>query len=441
MSGPGTGPAGDVSVAGPGRSPSLWRNGDFLRLWTGETVSVFGSQVSQLAIPLAAARVLRASPAEFGLLSALEMLPFLLLALPAGVWVDRLRRRPVLIGGDLVRVLALGCIPLTYLSGHLSMAVLYAVALVAGSATVFFDVAYQSYLPVLVERDQLVEGNGKLEVTRSASQVAGPGIAGFLVGLLTAPVAVLLDALSFLFSALMLLLIRRPEPSPVAHPGAPRGMRAEMAEGLAVIVRNPLLRGIAACTATSNFFSSLAFAVFILFAVDELRLSDAAIGLVFAFGSVGGLLGAVISSRVPARLGIGRTLEAAILIQALAGLLAPLAQPATAFPLLVAAQFGFAISNPVYNVTQVSLRQSITPHRLQGRMNATMRFLVWGVMPLGSLAGGAVATVLGVRGAVAVGAAGALLAVVPLALTPIHRLHDPPPAWRDEPDGAANEEG
>ncbi len=420
----------DGSPPGQTSRPSLWRHADFLKLWTGETISVFGSQISQLAIPLAAAHVLHATPAEFGLLAAIEMLPFLVLALPAGVWVDRLRRRPVLIAGDLIRVIALGVIPLTYLTGHLSMAVLYLVALVAGSATVFFDVAYQSYLPVLVEREHLIEGNGKLEVTRSASQVAGPGMAGVLVGLLTAPVAVLLDAVSFLVSAGMLLLIRKPEPAPELRPEGRQGMRAEIAEGLQVILRNPLLRGIAACTATSNFFTSLGFATFILFAVDDLHLGDAQIGLIFAMSSVGGLLGAVISGRVPARLGVGRTLEVSVFSGAIFGLLAPLAQPATAFPLLIAAQFGFSFANPVYNVTQVSLRQSITPDRLQGRMNASMRFIVWGVMPLGSLAGGAVASVIGVRGAVAVGAAGALLAVVPLVLTPIHRLREAPAPWQ-----------
>ena len=204
------GPVVEAGLSAPAEAPSLWRHRDFMKLWIGETVSEFGSQVTQLALPLAAAVALRATPAEMGILSALQMLPFLLISLPAGVWVDRTRRRPILIAGDLVRAVTLLAVPFAGITGHLSMPLLYLVSLVAGAATVFFDVSYQSYLPALVERDHLIEGNGKMELSRSAAQFAGPGIGGFLVGLLGAAQAILFDSLSFFFSAAMLFVIRKP---------------------------------------------------------------------------------------------------------------------------------------------------------------------------------------------------------------------------------------
>ncbi len=427
-------PAMPATPDRPARSTgrALWRHRDFLKLWMGETVSEFGSQVTLVAMPLAAAVVLRATPAEMGILSALEMLPFLLISLPAGVWADRLQRRPILIAADILRAVVLLAVPVAGLTGHLSMPLLYVVALVAGVGTVFFDVSYQSYLPALVEREHLIEGNSKMELTRSTAQLAGPGLGGVLVGLLGAAEAIVADSLSFFYSAAMLLLIRRPEPQPVPREER-RHMVHEMREGLGVVLGNPVLRAIAATTATSNLFGSMAFAVLFLFTTRDLRMDAVHIGIALALGNLGAMVGALVAGRAAGAFGVGRTLIAAIFAGAAAELLVPIAQPATAMPLLVAAMLFGSAGSTTYNINQVSLRQSITPDRLQGRMNASMRFIVWGTMPIGSLAGGALGTVIGVRGAIAVGAVGGLFTVLWLVVSPVRSLREPPPAWEAAP--------
>jgi MFS family permease len=403
---------------------SLWRHADFMKLWTAETISQLGSQVSLLALPLVAITVLDASAFQVGLLGTVEFAPFVLVGLPAGVWVDRLRRRPVLVAGDLGRALALASIPLAYELGVLSIGQLYVVGFVTGVLTVFFDVAYQSYLPALVAPDQLVEGNSKLEISRSGAQIAGPGLAGGLIDLVTAPVAVLADALSFALSGAFIGLIRRGEPAPERAPaGRRRGaMRREIAEGLRYVLGHRLLRPIAACTATANLFNAVMYAVVVLYMVRQLGLRPAAIGLVFAAGNLGFLAGAVVSGRLAARTGIGRAIVLGEAVGALGALLVPLAPRGAAVPLLIAGMAVGAFGGTVYNVNQVSLRQAISPARLHGRMNATMRFMVWGTLPLGSLLGGALGTAIGLRPTLWVGAVGGLLAVLPVALSPVRSL-------------------
>jgi MFS family permease len=403
---------------------SLWRHGDFMKLWTAETISQLGSQVTLLALPLVAITVLDASAFQVGLLGTVEFAPFVLVGLPAGVWVDRLRRRPVLIAGDLGRAAALLSIPVAYQLDALTIGQLYAVGFVTGVLTVFFDVAYQSYLPALVEPDQLLEGNSKLEISRSGAQIAGPGLAGGLIDLVTAPVAVLADALSFALSAAFVGAIRRGEAAPQRAPAHERrgSMRREMAEGLRYVLGHRLLRPIAACTATANLFNAVVYAVVILYMVRQLGLRPAAIGLVFAAGNVGFLAGAIVSGRLAARTGIGRAIVVGEAVGALGALAIPLAPRQAAVPLLVAGMAVSTFGGTVYNVNQVSLRQAITPARLHGRMNATMRFMVWGTLPLGSLLGGALGTAIGLRPTLWVGAAGGLVAVLPVALSPVRSL-------------------
>src|SRR5438874_7367780 len=281
-------------MRGIARPAGLWRHPEFVKLWTGQTISRFGSEISQLAIPLAAALVLDASPAQMGLLSAFEFAPFLLLSLFAGVWVDRVRRRPVLIVADIGRAVILGSIPVAAVLGVLRIEQLYVVGLLTGVLTVFFDVAYQAYLPVLVSREHLVEGNSKLEVSRSVAQIAGPGVAGALVQVVSAPIAVVVDALSFVASVISLLFIHAPEPAPVRRPGAAGSMWSELREGLGVVLGNPLLRSIAACTGMSNLFSNAWAAVYVLYLTRELGLPPAIIGLIFAVSGPGALLGALL---------------------------------------------------------------------------------------------------------------------------------------------------
>ena len=404
----------------------LWRHGDFLRLWSAETISQFGTQITFLALPLVAILVLDASAFEVAALSTVEFLPFLLFTLLAGVWVDRLPRRPILIVADFGRAAALASVPLAAVLDVLTLAQLYAVAFLTGILTVFFDVAYQSYLPSLVGRDQLVEGNSRLETSRSVAAIGGPGFAGVLVELITAPYAILADAVSFVGSGVFVLKIRRRE-APARSEDEPKTrMRAELAEGLRYVLRHPYLRPQAICTASSNFFSNVIFAIFVVYAVRELRLSPAVIGIVLGVGNVGALMGAFVAGRASRRLGVGRATIASALLFGPPTLLVPLAPQAQPIPFLVASGLISALGIVVYNITQVSLRQAITPERMQGRMNAIMRFMVWGTIPLGSLSGGALASWIGLRPTLWIGAIGSTLTFLPIVLSPLRSLRDVP---------------
>jgi MFS family permease len=401
-------------------SGGLWRHADFLRLWAAQTVSQVGSQISLVAIPLVAIIVLEARPFEVAALGAVEMLPFLLIALPAGVWVDRLPRKPILVFGDLGRAVALAVIPLAHALDALAMWQLYVVGFAVGICTVFFDVAYQSYLPSLVTREQLVEGNSKLEVSRSGGQLGGPALGGLLVSAFTAPLAVLVDALSFAWSALLVARIRRREETQ----GGPteRSMRREVAEGLQYIVGDPRWRAIALYVAVSNFFSSVAFSIFLVYAVRELDWSARLIGIVLAAGNVGWLLGAVLTSRISARFGIGRTLLASSALTGSAILLIPLAPKHLAVPFILVAQNIVALGIVLFNVTAISLMQALTPQRILGRMNASRRWIVWGTIPLGNVVGGVLAEWLGLRETIFVGAIGVSLCFVFLTAKPLRTI-------------------
>jgi MFS family permease len=408
------------------RFTGLWRHREFLKLWTGQTISQFGTQVSLLAIPLTAALVLNASPAQMGLLGAFEFAPFLLLSLFAGVWVDRLRRRPVLVVADIGRTVCLASIPAAALLHRLSMEQIYAIALLTGVLTVFFDVAYQAYLPALVSRENLVEGNSKLEVSRSVAQIAGPGIAGVLVQLVTAPIAIALDALSYVASVISLLFIHTDEPAP-ARPENSK-IWQELREGLSVVLDNPLLRSIAGCTGTSNLFGNAMQAVFVLYLTRELSLQPAAIGLIFAMSGPGALLGSLLAGEIARRAGLGRAIVGSMVLGGLANLLIPLArgpQPLVVAMLMVAAFFR-GVADPVYNINQVSLRQAITPDHLQGRMNASMRFIVWGTIPIGALLGGALGQLFGLWPTIAAMTVADLLAPAWVLFSPVRELRTQP---------------
>jgi MFS family permease len=389
------------------RRGGLWHHLDFRRLWIGETVSQFGTFISQLALPLIAILVLHATTFEVGLLGTLEMLAFLVIGLPAGAWVDRMRFRLVLIVNDLVRAAALGSIPLAYAFDALTIGQLYVVALVTGVSTVFFDVAYQSYLPALVDREALVEGNSKLTASESVAQIAGPGLGGLLIQVLTAPYAVLVDAVSFLWSATWVAAIRSRPPKPERKPD--RNLVREIGEGLKFVVGNRLLRSIAACTGTSNFFSNVMFPVYFILLARDLHLSAGVIGLFTSFAAVGGLLGSLVASRIAHRLGQGPTIWISIACSLPPAFVVPFVHRNWTLVLLAAAQLVMWGSAVVYNITQVSFRQGLTPEHLLGRMNATMRFFVWGTIPLGAFVGGALGTAIGVRPTLLVAAIGGTL--------------------------------
>jgi MFS family permease len=383
--------------------------------------------------------VLHASAFEVALLGTIEFLPFILFALPAGVWIDRLPRRPVMIAADLGRALALVSIPAAKVVGGLTIWQLYAVGFLTGALTVFFDVAYQAYLPSLVGRDRLVEGNSKLEVSRSGAQLGGPGLAGILIGAITAPYAVIADAVSFLGSAAFLGRIRRGEEHvrPTDEASRP-GMWTEVREGLRYLVRNRYFRAIALCTAYANFFTSLEFAVFLVYAVRRLGLDAKEVGLVFSVSNIGFLLAALTAGRVAKRLGVGPTIIAAAAVIGPGLLLVPLAPASHPIPFFVLGLALSAYGGVTYNITALSYMQATTPDRMLGRMNATRRFIVWGTIPLGSLLGGVIASQLGLKTSIWVGAIGATVAFVPVLLSPFRSLRVVVPLV--EPTAAAEDD-
>jgi MFS family permease len=405
----------------------LWSHTDFLKLWTGQTISEFGSQVSGLAIPWLAAVSLHATPLEFSILGLLGFLPFMLFALPAGVWVDRLRRRPILIAGDAARALLLAYIPIAWAIGILDIWQLMALQFVIGICTVFFDVAYQSYLPSLVDRDQLIEGNSKLQTTVAAAGIGGPGLAGVLIGVLTAPYAVALDAASFVISTLFMIPIRAQETLPEREAGAPKPkMLPELKEGVAYVVRHPHLKWIAMCTGSSNFFGQVAFSIGLLYMARTLHISSFWAGVVFAGFGVGSIVGALVTTRFQKAVGVGNAIWIPAVLFSLGGLAFPLAPKSFPIPVLIVGTLAFGVGGMAYNITQVSLRQAITPERIQGRMNATMRWIVWGTIPLGALAGGAIATAYSLRAALWVGAIGGLFTFLPVLLSSVRSIKEMP---------------
>lgn len=414
---------------------ALIRNPRFLRLWAAETISHFGSSITGIALPFVAITLLQAGPLEVAILNLADFLPFLLIGLLVGALVDRLPRRAVLIGGDLGRAILILTIPLAYLAGVLSLPQLIAVGFLVGVLTVFFDVAYQAYLPSLIGREDLVEGNSKLEFSRSAAGLLGPGLGGLLVDLLRAPIAMLVDAASFLASALFLATIRDQSGAAAAPndasesksngtaPAPTRGtMRREIAEGLRYVFGHPALRTIGAATATSNLFSSIGGAAFMLFAINELQMTPALIGLAFSLGSVGGLVASLVAGPLSRRFGVGRVIVVTVALGGpfeFAVGLGSAGADALNLALIAAAGFAMGGSGTIYNINQVSLRQAITPEAMSGRMNATMRWFVWGTMPIGSIIGGIIGETLGVRAAILIGGAGATLAFVPLLFGPV----------------------
>ena len=423
---------------------SLNRDPRFLRLWAAETISHFGSSITGIALPFVAITLLNAGPLEVAILNLADFLPFLLIGLLAGALVDRLPRRAVLIGSDLGRAALILTIPVTYLAGLLTLTQLIAVGFSVGVLTVFFDVAYQAYLPSLIGRKDLVEGNSKLEFSRSAASLLGPGLGGLLVEVLRAPVAMLVDAISFLASALLLTTIKdraaaanltigeTPEKGDSRTEKPAHGaMRREVAEGLRFVFGHPVLRTIGAATATSNLFSSIGGAAFMLFAINELKMSPALIGAAFSIGSVGGLVASLVAGRLSRRFGVGRVIVATVALGGPFEFAVGLGSAgADALNLLLIAAAGFAMggSGTIYNINQVSLRQAITPEAMSGRMNATMRWFVWGTMPIGSIIGGIIGETLGVRAAILIGGAGATLAFVPLLFGPVWRIKEMPTA-------------
>ena len=412
-------------TASPIEPAARSRNPDFSKLWIGQSISMIGSQVTFLALPITAAVTLSATSLQMGILSAIGSAPALLFGLLAGVWVDRNKRRPILIGADIARALVLGVIPLSAILGVLRVEVLYIVGFLAGIFGLFFNVAYRSYLPTLVGRQQLVKANSQLELSNSVAEIIGPGAAGGLVQLIGAPLAIAVDAFSFLISAFSIGLIRAPEPS-IKKVEDGTNLGSEIKEGLSLVFGERSLRAIAGCISSLSLFNAIFEAVQILYLTRQLGLMAGWLGLIFAGGSVGFLLGALIADRLTRRLGLGRSLVLGVLITGASDLLIPLAGKISTIGLvigmLMVAQFFFGMGLTIFQIGQVSLRQSLTPDHLQGRMNATLSMLTWGIAPLGGLLGGVLGQVIGLSPTLVLAATGEMLAVIWLVISPIKKI-------------------
>lgn len=407
------------------RFRGLWRHPDFLKLWAGQSISAFGSLVTAFALPVTAILLLQATPLQITLLSAAEYAPGLVVSSFAGAWVDRLRRRPILIAADLGRAALLGSIPAAALLGALRIEQLYLVALLVSVLAVFFDVAYLSYLPSLVRREDLLEGNSKLQASASVAEVAGFGLGGVLVQALTAPVAILIDAVSFVVSAFSVAIIRQAEPTPAPADARPNAWR-EIGQGIRLLLGHPILRASAGASGTFNLFRNMVGVVIMLFFLRELHLSPLILGPLFALGGISAFLGALLAERLTRRWGVGRALLGSLLLTGLMTLLVPLAGGPLALVLvmLAAAQLLGDGAATIYEINQISLVQATTPDRMQGRINASKRFLEWAAMLLGLLVGGLLGQTIGLRPTLFVAAAGGLLSGVWLLCSPVRRLRD-----------------
>jgi MFS family permease len=405
-------------------TPSLWRHADFLKLWAGQTISELGSVVTRTAVPLVALLVLGAGPREMAYLVVSASLAVLLVGFLAGAWVDRLRRRPLLIWADAVRAVLLFSIPLAYVADVLGMGQLYLVVFVEACLGAVFDAAYPAYVPSLIGVERVIEGNSKLATSSSIAEIGGPGIAGGLVQVVSAPFAILVDAVSFAVSAISLALIRAPEPArPPRESATP--IRAEIGEGLRLVRRHPVLFPIVARSVIAHVAGSFYGVLYILFLLQDLHLSPVLLGIVVSAGGVGSLVGSLVASRVIGRLGLGPALIWTALGAAVLGVLTPLAQG----PLLVATVmvfipqlFGDGLQT-IEGVAEISLIQGLSPDRILGRVNATLEVFSHGIAyPIGALAAAAVADVVGVRGGIAIGWAGMAISIVLLVLSPLPRV-------------------
>ena len=415
----------------------LWRHSDYLRLWGAQGISAFGSQITLLALPLVAILTLDATAFQVAALTAIEFAPFILVSIPAGVWVDRLRRRPILVLTDVGRGASLLSIPLAYGLDALTLPHLYAVGFVNGVLTVFFTLAYQAYVPSLVEREHLVDANARFEATETLARLAGPASAGGLVALLSAPVAILADALSFFVSGSLVFSIKHREasgnaPEPSAHE---RGaFRRQLFDGGRFAMRDEYVRWVLATTVPINVGFGAVWAILLVYAVRELDISAGVVGLVLSAGEVGGLLGAATANRLTSRVGPGPVIVGSAALFGPSLLILALAPRGMPLPFLV---LGWAVNSfaaVVYNSTTVGLRQARVPQVLQGRVVGFNRTIVWGVGPLGALIGGALAASAGLRFAMLVGAAIAFAAIIPALVSPLRSLRSMPETAKPESD-------
>jgi predicted MFS family arabinose efflux permease len=410
------------------RRTGLLRHPDFLKLWTGETVSVFGNMVGGSALAFTAVLVLHANALEIGFIGAAHLVPDVFLGLFAGVWVDRLRKRPLMIIADVGRFAALVTIPIAYAFDALTIGQLFVVSFVTGTFEILFDVSYQAYLPTLVEKDNILEGNSKMAASAAVAEVGGFGISGWMVQVLTAPIAILVDAISFLASAAALIVIRKPEPTP--RPAENReGVRQEIIEGSRTIARNPILRSTLIAHDISGFAFRMYGAVFLLYTAGELGFDPGVLGMTWAVGGAASLIGATFAGRAAARLGLGPALMVGLSSMGVAMLLIPAAHDASIYALMmmIGAQFGDGLYM-IWQVNHQTLKQSITAPELLGRVSSGFRVSNTVAMLLGALVGGVTGEFIGLRETL-VAASGVMIASgLFLVVTPVWQMRESPAA-------------
>jgi MFS family permease len=392
-------------------SSSVLRNRNFQYLWAGQTVSTIGDQMSGLALPVLAVTMLQATEWQVGMMNAAGLSMFLLIGLPAGAWVDRWLKRRVMIFADTVRLLVVLSVPLAWWAGILNMTFIIIGAAIISAANVFFDVAYQSVLPIMLPKEHMAKANSALETTNQTSMLAGPAVVGFLLSIVKAPVLMLVDAVSFLVSLVSISLIKIDETT-IAKKDRGR-LRDEIAEGVRFVTKHPIIGRITATTSISNFFGSAVHTLTPILVLRTMNVPPALYGLAFTAAAAAGLLGAISASKIGAKFGQGNTVIGAMCLSGIAMIGFPIAASignVNAFPIVIASEALLSFAGLVYNITQVSARQALCPEHLLGRMNASIRFFVWGVMPISALLAGAFATWFGMIPVLIVGAIGSLSA-------------------------------
>ena len=401
----------------------LRQNRDFVNLWIAESISQVGSHISIIALPLLAISVLDASPSQMGYLTAAGTAPFLFFGLFVGVWVDRVRRRPLMFAADIARGVLLLSVPALWWMGELRIEMLYLVALATGFLTLLFDVSWLTFLPSVVRRGQLVEANGKLQVSASVAQVSGPGAGGLLVGIAGAPIAVLIDAISFLLSAVFILRVSSVEKVESGLETA-RNVRREIMDGLRFVYRDEVLRPLIYSKIVVTYSAGIFFAVYVLFMANNLQLGATTIGLVFAIGGIGSLVGAALSNRISLRAGPGMAVVGGLLFFGVFGLTIPLAVllPAVALLMVVLSELLQWLTYIIAQINEVAIRQSLVPDRYLGRVNSVFQFFGRGLTPLGAVTGGLLGEFVGVPLTLVIASAGFFIAFIFVALSPVRRL-------------------
>jgi MFS family permease len=403
----------------------LWQQPDFIKLWTGQTISLLGSAITTLALPLTAISILHADAQQMGFLFALSQIPPLLFGLIVGAWVDRIHRRPLLILADLGRAILLVLIPLASILHLLHIEVLYTVSFLTATLSVIFTIASRSFLPSLVQNEHLIEGNSALQLSQSAAQIVGPNLAGTLIQLVTAPMAILGDSLSFILSVLFVWRIRGVEQPIQKHQ---QHLWREIGEGLRAVMNNPILRALAASNGTANIFWGAQLAILLLYMTRQLGINAIWLGIIYTSGNVGFLLGTLLAKRVVRYCGLGPALILTPLVSIIGAFLIPLAHGSLVAIIitLIIAQLLMVGPLIIYHIHEISLRQIITPNEMQGRINATMQVISWATTPVGALLGGWLGESIGLRPTLFIVAGGLILAQPWLLFSPLRGLRTLP---------------